>query len=1333
MKKIILLLALSLMCLTAFPQVVPNIDWVKYFSERAFISNVPSAIDANNNVYITGYTYPTTANSDITTVKYDAAGNVVWVKHYDNGGNDDANGIKIDASGNIFIVGESDGTGTGKDLVIIKYDANGNQLFATRYNGTGNGNDIANAISLDGTSSAFVTGKTTITGGTTNYVTLKFNANTGAQQWVSFFNGTGNNNDESIAIDFSSTGRLFITGNSRNASGNDDITTIRLNPNNGNQVWAKTINGTANNNDRAYALLSDGNDVVTVGSLNNLTTTSDYLTIKYNGNNGNTLWQKNYDDGNSANAATSIVKDASNNFVVTGLSLNGSIYEYHSIMYNNNGVQQWVNIVSTGLGYSNANPQIAVDPIANHFYVCGQKNTNVSDILVYQITPTGNKTWEETFNGAQNNQDAAVDLVVNSQGVIYVAGASLNSNAKFDYTTIRISQTPVYFPVEQVTEQNNISYLFYENKGQVTDVNNVVEQEVTHSTMDVYPTMFFKPTQLSYKLINLDTLSNSPDTTQRIDINLFEGNKFAKAYSFEPIQGQINIFDSKLPVNSVTDIQGYKRTMIPNVYNGIDLHYYSNSKGIKIYYVVKPTANPNLITWIISGANSTALVGNNLEIQGINAKIVYDQPNIYQVNMLGQPISLSTAGAWQSLGIDKYNFKIPTYNPALPLIIELDYGNGLVASPTAITNLEFCTFYGGALDDDFKAMKTNAKNGNYVVVGTTKSWDVNHVFPTGGTNTSNVPNTGTTNLYMTAVMFDSIGRRLCSNIFGGGSDFIPSDLVINDSTNAVTIVGNAFTSTLPTIVSTFLTPGAYTNSLGQGFVVQFEPVGTSLSRVKWKSRLNGYASGIAIKPNTKEIYITSATKSTSFAADLTSASLNPNAYNFTTASSKWHFQVSKFDAVGVRKWATYFPAYSSVAGFGGNATNLYYNASTGIYNEQYLKCHIDCDKYGFTIAGEARDTGLVIFNKYNRAIDSTYNGLSDAFVTRFNSNDSLVFSQYIGGSKNDGYHDLKYASPNSILLTGYSQSPEYKNLTYRSSSTQYVDTVMPTNATKMLISKIDSTGSITWSTFYGNGNGAGESCLGWSITSDITNGGEGTSSNKLFVTGVASNSDFKIATSNFSGVMNNTSNLNIPTGGTPGYADAFMLSFTQSNTVAWNTYFGGSQNECGLGLEYNSYKDRMMITGLTNTGNSGSSWPKKFPTTYTTFNASVWYKDALNASTGSSQIYAGYADGYIGWFNVTNIVGIQEYFKDNTNIDAFNLYPNPTNGDSYIAFKNKLEGQTLIEIYSITGQLVYSNLKNNIFEKSIIELPTYNLSNGMYIVNVKNENNSFSKKLMISK
>ena len=151
-------------------------------------------------------------------------------------------------------------------------------------------------------------------------------------------------------------------------------------------------------------------------------------------------------------------------------------------------------------------------------------------------------------------------------------------------------------------------------------------------TMDAYPNVYVSTNRISYKFVNFDTLNTANDTTQRIDINLVSSSSTTKPYSFESSQGLVNIFDAALP-NIVTDIPGYTRYMVPNIYNGIDLHYYSNGNGLKLYYVIKPfsEADPNDIKWAINGANSTSIISNKLEIVGFNTKVTFDTPYVYQV------------------------------------------------------------------------------------------------------------------------------------------------------------------------------------------------------------------------------------------------------------------------------------------------------------------------------------------------------------------------------------------------------------------------------------------------------------------------------------------------------------------------------------------------------------------------------------------------------------------------------------------------------------------------------------------------------------------------------
>jgi hypothetical protein len=285
---------------------------------------------------------------------------------------------------------------------------------------------------------------------------------------------------------------------------------------------------------------------------------------------------------------------------------------------------------------------------------------------------------------------------------------------------------------------------------------------------------------------------------------------------------------------------------------------------------------------------------------------------------------------------------------------------------------------------------------------------------------------------------------------------------------------------------------------------------------------------------------------------------------------------------------------------------------------------------------------------------------------------------------------------------------------------------MQPGATKMLITKLDSTGQKLWSTYYGNGNSA--PCLGWSVTSDAKK--------NIYMTGTTYGS-FKIDVVNNSNVMNETNQLDL-TSGTNGIGngDGFMLSFDSLNHLIWNTYFGAKYDDAGLALDYNRLKDRVMITGVSNTphykpfGSPGQI----FPTCYTLpLNPLTWIHEEINSSNQAGSLSYSAYDGYIGWWKLDNVVGIREYFKDQNNQNLFELFPNPATDQTSIAFKNKLDGKVTIEVYSVNGQLIYTDSRTNIFDHTVITLPTSGYSSGVYIVNVKNSSNFISKKLIISK
>lgn len=1286
---------------------------------------------------------------------------------------------KTDAYGNIYVAGATLNGAGNYDILLAKYNSSGVQLWIQQYAGAGLGTDFAGGLVVTDTYAILTGAVTTSTASpTTDIITMKYNSS-GVFQWATTYNGSGNSFDATKHVVLDGSGNIYVTGGSYNASGNTDMITIKYNSS-GTQQWVKTFDYSAHLDDAATKVVISGSNLTVTGPVTSSTNNYKLATLTYAQSNGS-LTATNISTATTTSSITAVVDlcgDASNNnYIVGSTFVSGQGYNYYVQKLSAvTLVSAWTYTFNGASNLDDVARAVQVDASGN-VYISGYSTSSTQgrNIVTIKLNSSGAIQWTQTINGTFNGNDEAADMILDASANIYVTGYVKDALNNFDYytvkynssgtklwniqtdgddlndqatnivldslnnvivtgqtetdpnifvfTTVKYVQKDIQIPIEATTENPSLAYIFYENKGQTKNSSGTLESSVTHATMDAYPGIYFKPKTFSYKLYNFDTLKTVVDTTQRIDIALDGGSETAKCYSMEKNQGSVNIFDAKLPAN-VLEIQGYQRLVAPNVYTGIDAHYYSNKNGLKIYYVIKPGADPRNIVWQISGANTTTISGVNLEIQGINRKIVYDQPKFYQTNLAGTTTSSLATGTWSLVGTNKYKFNTPTYNSALPLIIELDYGNTISSPAASIANLEFCTYYGGARDEGFRTIKSSSINGRYIVAGTTTSWDVNRDFPILGPATSSVTTIYT---YMTLVLFDSIGTRLATNIYGGMSDIEPTDVIIHNNTGKVTVIGNMSSSTASLLAtnSANLSAGTYSSNNGNGFAIQFDDNGGgSLTKVRWRTKLNGFASNITLSPDYQSMYITTSTNPNVYASDLRTKT---DAYNDSTGTGSWDFQISKFNYLGVRQWATYFPVGNSSAISTYTATSDFRNYSQGLKSDPWMKCRIDCDNNGFVIAGEVKSTYLPYYNKYHKPMDSTFNGYTDAFVARFNSKDSLVFSQYIGGSSQDGFLGVKITSPNEISLVGYSSSPEYQDITYRSSSSEYIDTVY-TSGIKMLIAKLDSTGQKKWATYYGNGGSA--SCLGWSVCNE-PNG-------NIYMTGTTYGS-FNIATTNAPGLMNKTSQLDLIGGSSgTGQGDGFMLSFNSSNILVWNTYFGGKYDDAGLCLNYNSKKNRIMITGITST----PTWEpccvvhNLFPAcTPAVFNFQTqWFRDEINtSSTLTTLSYSNY-DGYIGWWKTDKIaVGLQEYFKDKTNQDMFSLYPNPTNQESYIGFKNNLEGKVIIEIYSITGQLLYSDIKNNILNHAVITLPTYNFSNGAYVVTVKNNTNFMSKKLVINK
>jgi len=1303
------------------PYVVPNIDWQNHFGQRDLMSGSPNAIDVNSNVYLAGYTGLSSSAANLTVLKYDSLGVLQYTASYDNGGYDNANAIRVDIAGFAYIAGVSDGGATGLDIVVVKVDAAGNIVWSSRFDGgAGGGHDEAYDLCVDPSGNVCVTGKSQSATGN-DIIALKLNGSSGALIWQHSFNGSANANDEGLGIALSANGHyVYITGTTTDASNGTDLVTFALDGNSGTYHWVPVItNGLANANDKAKAIVRNGSNLAVCGTINN-NGNNDFVVIEYNGMTGSIIFQSTYDYIGTNGEATGLATDSAGNIGVVGKVLKGSIYEYHTVLYNNTGTQLAFNIEQTDLATLTVDPKICNDTIAHHWYVSGEKQGITRDMLVYQIAPSGNTAWRKTVDGQYNDIDAATSIAVNGVGVVYLGAFSRNSASNYDFTAVKINQTPVYFPPDIVQNESPMhGHLYYENKGQVIFNDTTVAKEILFACPDFYPGTYFTSTRISYKLFSLMDAASSTDTVQRIDIDMLGANQLADAHPYEPTQGKLSFMEQWLP-DAVTGVQGYQRYFIPNVYPYIDLHYYSNRNGMKLYYVLKPFANPASIRWMVSGANGAAINGSNLVIKGFNADVTFDRPEVYTINQQGQAVQLQGGGQanWTNNG-GVFGINVPTYNPAWPLIIEVDYGNSFYPPVGPNGNQKNATYYGGAQSEGSTAMDVDPVSGDYVTVFEMRSGNYNvHPFPAHpGTSISLSPNTNTISTMLAVILFDKWGIRKAANTYGiTGWPIRPVEVALSGkyitvlaNTNYPPQLGNL---PLHTSVSGALTASTYTSNHGEGIAIQFEFVPMSINspdgsinQIKWATRLGGFASDICKTPDNQNLYITTFQNQMSFAPDLMTqpGSYNNSTYNNASSINTYNFKISKFSNLGIRKWSTIWPAANMSYTRGSVWNNIV--PATILNSDDHVKCKISADNYGFYLAGETDQTGMTCFSKYGAPTDNTWGGMVDGFFARFNKRDSLVYSTYVGGNDHDAYYDIETVSDKEAVMVGHSGS-KWTGVTTLPNPSHYVDTIK--NGRKILISKFDSIGNKTYSTFFGAGGLS--PCIAWGVATDHANG-------NFYVTGRDAGG-FHVPAAN-------SGNYYAQGWSNGGGLESFILGFSDG-FVVWNSFHGGNALEAGLAMEVNPHTRRLIMTGITNSRPDplGSEFPIHNDPTI-----GEWHQADLNNWTGDNSAY----DAFIAVFTAEEVVGIKEYLKDNVASDSFRLFPNPAQNTVYLAFKRELMEPVSVEVYSSTGQLVLEEHRNHVLSNSVIELLPNKLSNGIYLVTVKSGGFTETKKLIVSK
>lgn len=271
--------------------------------------------------------------------------NFAWQKHFDGplAHEDNVQNMAMDALGNCYVVGSVNWLDADPDAQVLKYDPAGNLVWSQRINGEASGQDLGFGIALGGDGSVNVICRTVSNLTSSDLLTVKFNANTGAILWSRTYDGPAHSVDDGFAIAADTAGNVFVVGevwNDAEFYSNGDYVTIKYDAS-GNLVWDRLFDGPANwiaISDQPVALALDLNgDVIVTGNSPDINNSDDWATLKYRGTDGTLLWQAHYSSGVSG-VPTSLVIGSDNDVFVGGSQDAVVIARYDGAT----GAQKWV-------------------------------------------------------------------------------------------------------------------------------------------------------------------------------------------------------------------------------------------------------------------------------------------------------------------------------------------------------------------------------------------------------------------------------------------------------------------------------------------------------------------------------------------------------------------------------------------------------------------------------------------------------------------------------------------------------------------------------------------------------------------------------------------------------------------------------------------------------------------------------------------------------------------------------------------------------------------------------------------------------------------------------
>jgi len=357
-----------------------------------------------------------------------------WIAFHDGPAHreDYARWIAPDKAGNLYVTGSVlPGYGMGTDAVTIKYSPEGEVIWATTTGRPGSYAEAGFRVALDSNDHVLITGLWE-----SRFNVAKLDAN-GSLLWNSVYISGLNNSVSGMVVD--EQGDVYVTGSAFSAQSYSDYVTIKYDGSTGQSLWTARYSTFGSDFATAIALTPD-NDVVVTGK-----SQGDFVTIQYEAVTGTQLWLARYNGPvNGEDEARSIAVDRRGDVYVTGYSdgtgAGGSGYDFATVKYDGaTGVQRWAARYD-GVGHYRDTPvRILVDS-RDGVYVAGTSGgTNLlNDYAVVKYdAAAGTQRWAARYDGDAHDNDVVHAMALDAAGHVYVTGDSVGAGSRSDWATAK--------------------------------------------------------------------------------------------------------------------------------------------------------------------------------------------------------------------------------------------------------------------------------------------------------------------------------------------------------------------------------------------------------------------------------------------------------------------------------------------------------------------------------------------------------------------------------------------------------------------------------------------------------------------------------------------------------------------------------------------------------------------------------------------------------------------------------------------------------------------------------------------------------------------------------